>query len=173
MCKWRKHKRNDDNNNNNDDTEKSWDGLIRTVHEYASKPVRDFHAAMNRNRRTCNVELVNHEDKLEIIAEVPGVKREDLKIDIDDDQAMIKTLCFTVERKYQNQPLPHNRMSQKDYSYYSEMAYGKFQRCFSLPSNIKEDEIKAQLDHGLLTIEIPKTNEPMIISPPSKRFDRK
>ena len=78
----------------------------------------------------------------------PGMKREDFKIELDND---VLTISSNREERQEEKDGNYTR---KEYSYQS------FQRSFSLPQNsVKVDEIKANYVDGILKITIPKTED--------------
>lgn len=91
-------------------------------------------------------DLHETEDKYIIETEVPGVKREDLKFDLADDHTIV--IKGEVKRSFINK----SRAGTERY-------YGKLERFFSLPSAIDPNKIQAQLEDGILKLEIPKTME--------------
>ncbi|MFK5927537.1 MAG: Hsp20/alpha crystallin family protein [Desulfuromusa sp.] len=85
------------------------------------------------------------DDEFCITAEVPGIKREDVKIDIDDH-----VLSIRGENKQEKE--------EKGKKFHRiERYYGSFNRSFSLPQNVNEDNIEAVFKDGVLTLTIPKT----------------
>ncbi len=82
-----------------------------------------------------------------VTAEVPGINKKDINIEIADN-----TLTIKGERKFEKE--------QKDESYHRvERSYGAFVRSFSLPSQIVSEKIEASYKDGLLCITIPKAEE--------------
>ncbi len=79
-----------------------------------------------------------------IEVDMPGVKKEDIKIDIADN---ILTVSGTREFK--------NEVKREDY-YLCESAFGKIERKFTIPDGIDRDKISAKLDDGELVIELQK-----------------
>lgn len=92
-----------------------------------------------------NVEEMN--EKFEISAELPGLKKDDVKIEVKDH-----VLTFTGEKKMQQDK------KEKNVHLY-ERAYGKFCRTFTLPDNVDVDKIEAAFQDGVLRIDVPKTEE--------------
>ena len=80
-----------------------------------------------------------------ITAEVPGIKREDVKINIDDH---VLSISGEKDQKKEEKGETFHRI---------ERFYGSFNRRFSLPDNVNEDKIEAVFKDGLLTLTIPKT----------------
>jgi len=79
-----------------------------------------------------------------IDVDLPGVKKEDIKVDIKDG-----VLTISGERKFKNE------IKEEDY-YKIETSFGKFSRTFSLPEDADVENIEASSDNGVLEIVIPK-----------------
>ena len=93
------------------------------------------------------VDLYEKDDHFVIKAELPGVDKKNISIDLKD-----RVLTLSSERSYENEV--------KEESYYRrERSYGKFQRAFTLPAHVESDKIKAEFNDGLLQIEVPKPEE--------------
>lgn len=91
------------------------------------------------------VDIEDKGDRFQVKADLPGIKKEDLKITLNHDQLTIRG-----ERKYEKD-------AKKDNHRVVERAHGVFSRTFQMPDAVKSDEIKADYKDGVLTIEIPKT----------------
>ncbi len=82
-----------------------------------------------------------------IKAELPGLKKDDIKINLDDN-----VLTIEGERKSEKED--------KEKTYHRiERFYGKFYRAISLPKGIDENNIKAKFENGLLEITLPKSEK--------------
>jgi HSP20 family protein len=79
--------------------------------------------------------------------DLPGVKKEDLKISYSEGQ-----LTISGERKQE-------KVTKDSKVHRVERTYGKYYRSFNLPVKIKEDKINAEFKDGQLTITIPKAEE--------------
>jgi HSP20 family protein len=90
------------------------------------------------------VDMYDEDDRVVIKAELPGVDKKDIAVDVKD-----RVLTLSGERTYDNEVKAENY-------YRRERAYGKFQRTFSLPGDVDSDKIKADFADGLLKIEVPK-----------------
>ncbi len=77
--------------------------------------------------------------------DLPGVKKEDIKIDL-----LGHMLTVRGERREEHEKKDKNR-------YRSERFYGSFERSFQLPAEMKADQIDAQYSEGVLTLHVPKT----------------
>jgi HSP20 family protein len=84
------------------------------------------------------------DDAYYIEVELPGVKKEDISIDVDEN-----TLTISGERKIKDE-------HKEDNFYKVESLYGKFERSFALPEDVDSDNIEASSSNGVLEIKIPK-----------------
>ena len=90
------------------------------------------------------VDIYDRDEKFVIKAELPGVDKKDIHVDVKDH-----VLTLSGERSYENE--------EKDEKYHhKERAYGKFSRSFSLPDGLDNDKIAADYKDGVLTVEISK-----------------
>ncbi len=93
------------------------------------------------------VDITETEDGYEVKAEIPGMKKDEIKINYEDDM-----LTLSGERNHEKE--------EKNKNYHRiERRYGKFQRSFYLPKHVKADGIKANYKNGVLTVNIPKSEE--------------
>lgn len=93
------------------------------------------------------VDVEETESEYIVKAELPGLKKEDIKISITDD-----TLTISGERKMQKE--------EKGKTYHRiEMNYGKFERTIRFPSEVLPDKAKASYKDGILSITIPKSEK--------------
>ncbi|MBS3759044.1 MAG: Hsp20/alpha crystallin family protein [Desulfobacterales bacterium] len=93
------------------------------------------------------VDTYEEGDNIVIKAELPGVKKEDVSIDVKDS-----VLTLKGERK-------HEENIEEDNYYRKESAYGKFQRAFTLPDAVDPNKIEASYKDGVLKVTVPKTEE--------------
>ena len=77
----------------------------------------------------------------------PGFKKEDFKVNVEDDM-----LTISAETKTENE----DQDAKKQYTR-REYSYNAFTRSFRLPDNVKDDAIKANYKEGILKLEIPKS----------------
>ena len=93
------------------------------------------------------VDMFDDDDKIVIKAELPGMNKKDISVDIEN-----RVLTLSGERNYDNEV--------KEENYYRrERATGKFKRAFNLPADVDADQIKADFKDGVLRVEIPKPEE--------------
>ncbi|WP_457593232.1 Hsp20/alpha crystallin family protein [Hydrogenimonas sp.] len=89
------------------------------------------------------------EDAYIVEVDLPGVKKEDIKVNIDPEKG---TLTISGERKFKEE------VKKEDY-YKIESSYGKFMRTFSLPENVDAENIDAKTEDGVLHITLPKVKK--------------
>lgn len=81
---------------------------------------------------------------------VAGLRTEDLDISLANDM-------ITIRGKRENK----EEVKKEDY-YYKECYWGSFSRSIILPAEVRADEVKAELENGILTITLPKVNKTKI-----------
>ena len=91
------------------------------------------------------VDLMEDEKFITIIAELPGVNKDDVKIVLEDG-----VLTLSGEKK--SDANENDKIDVKR----NERVFGKFERKFELVEDINPDEVKAKFDNGLLKIMIAK-----------------
>jgi HSP20 family protein len=93
------------------------------------------------------VDILESKDAYLIRAELPGMKKEDFNLEVNDG-----TLTLSGERKSEalTDGVEYHR---------SERVNGKFSRSFYLPRTVQQDSIKASYQDGILEIQVPKAEE--------------
>jgi len=91
---------------------------------------------------------ISEDDKEYLIkAEIPEMKKEDIKLSVHDD-----VLTITGERKYEKE--------EKNKKYHRvERAYGSFMRSFTLPEDADGSKVGAEYKDGLLKVHLPKSEK--------------
>ena len=112
-----------------------------------------FHPAICVNKNTESnswnpvVDVYENDESIVVQAEVPGVEKKDVSVDINDG-----VLTLKGERKYEDEV-------KEDRFYQRERIYGKFQRAFRLPEGTDYDKINAEFKDGILKVTVPKVEE--------------
>jgi HSP20 family protein len=89
---------------------------------------------------------VNETEKTyEVQAELPGVKKEDVKVSIDHDRITIEGECREASERREGESVV-----------YSERSARKFMRSFVLPGEVEETAAQARLENGILLLTLPK-----------------
>ncbi|GLB42415.1 putative small heat shock protein (HSP20) family protein [Lyophyllum shimeji] len=116
-------------NNSNAVQRRSSDGDNAVRH---LRPRMDLHESAENNTVTATFEL-------------PGLKKEDVRIDLQNGR-----LTVSGEAKISDEH------EENGYAV-RERRFGKFSRTLQLPQGVKENEIKASMENGVLTVTFPKT----------------
>jgi HSP20 family protein len=90
------------------------------------------------------VDVFEDADAVKIVAELPGVKPEDVKLSLEGN-----TLTIRGEKKQQAE-----ERSERVHRY--ERSYGSFERAFVLPSTVDGEKVSADYRDGVLTVTVPK-----------------
>lgn len=90
------------------------------------------------------VDIFEENDAIRIMAELPGVRPEDVKLSLESN-------VLTIHG--QKQQVAEER-TERVHRY--ERAYGSFERTFTLPASVDANNIKATYDVGVLTVTLPK-----------------
>ena len=133
-----------------------WDPF-RDVVALQDRINRMFDDAFPRSRSAhdendlCNwrpaVDIYEDEGNVVVNVELPGVRKEDVSVEVKDNILTIKGERFTDQ-------------SIDEESYYRrERCFGTFSRSFSLQHHVKPENIKAKFKDGVLQIEVPKPKD--------------
>jgi HSP20 family protein len=105
------------------------------------------HEDLGRGSWNPRVDVYDQDDVLVIKAELPGLDKKDVSVDVEG-----RVLTLKGERKKEHEV--------KEERYYRrEMSYGHFERSFALPADADPEKIKADFKDGVLKIQVPKPEE--------------
>lgn len=93
------------------------------------------------------VDSVETDNEYILTAELPGLSKKDLKVTFQDDSLTLEGEKNQIDED-----------KEKTFHRY-ERHYGKFRRSFKIPKLVNHEKIKASFKDGLLTINLPKTEE--------------
>ena len=94
-----------------------------------------------------DLEVRTDENNVYVTADLPGLKKEDISVTIDDNIITIKG-----ERKFESE--------EKNKQYHiTERSYGSFERNINLRTNVDAGNVKANYKEGVLDITIPKSEK--------------
>ena len=100
----------------------------------------------------CVFVTVQHEREYEVQAEVPGVRKEDIKVDVERNM-----LHLTVERSMSDNSEGGGGDEGDGPRYHrSERRFGRVERRFRLPDNADGDHVEGKCENGILRLKIPK-----------------
>ena len=100
---------------------------------------------LNRSHSVPSVNSLENNDSFEIDLAVPGMKKEDFTIELND-----RVLVISSETS--------NTM-ENDNMRLNEFNFSSFQRSFRVPDSVDQDKIKANYKNGILKIKLPKRKE--------------
>jgi HSP20 family protein len=89
------------------------------------------------------IEVRERNNQLEVTAELPGLGKDDVKVEMTDDGLVIQG-----ERKQESE-------SEEGGVHRSERSYGRFYRLIPIPETAKADQAKAEFKDGILRVRIP------------------
>lgn len=98
------------------------------------------------------VDIIEEDKAFEVHVAVPGMSKDDFKIDLNDNY-----LTISGERKF-------SREKKEDNFYSMETQYGTFSRSFTLPENVDAGKISAKYVNGILEVLIPKDEKKIVKS---------
>jgi HSP20 family protein len=94
--------------------------------------------------RAFRLDVIDRDKELVVRAELPGVEKDDVKVEIMGDRLMIE-----AERKFEEE-------EEKEDFYRHELGYGSLMRTVALPEEVDADNVQAELKEGILSIKLPK-----------------
>ena len=123
-------------------------------HDTTAVSFHDWMVKANATAPAINVIETEKAYKVELAA--PGMTKEDFNVRIDEEN----NLVISMEKKTEN------KEEKKDGRYLRrEFSYSKFQQTMILPENVDKDHISAQVENGVLNIELPKLSEEEVKKP--------
>jgi HSP20 family protein len=96
---------------------------------------------------TPSVDITETEGAYQITAEIPDVKKDDVKITLEDG---VLTIQGQRKQEQEQQSTKYHRI---------ERSYGSFARTFSLPDVIEVEKVKAEFKDGVLHLHLPKSEK--------------
>jgi len=118
-------------------------GIDRVFDDFFSAPLSGSENVAMRDWLPV-VDIYDNDDTIVIKAELPGVDKKDIKVDVNG-----RILTLKGER------VTDNEVKTDDY-HRRERSFGKFERSFTLPADVDPDKIKADFKDGILKLNIPK-----------------
>lgn len=114
------------------------------------KPWNEWFDGGNLLGRTMNMPAVNiteEKDEYKVSLAVPGMKKDDFKIDVDGNMLTISS------EKEESKEEKDKKFTRKEYNYSS------FSRTFTLPEEINKEKIEAKYEEGVLKVSLPFTEK--------------
>jgi HSP20 family protein len=99
------------------------------------------------NQWSIDLDIIEEQDQYILKADLPGVKKEDIKVSLEDN-----VLSIQAERKSE-------AVTQERQVHRIERTYGRYQRSLNLGANVDASKIKANYKDGVLELSVPKAEE--------------
>ncbi len=117
------------------------------LNRFFGKTAPDQSGAMTAFDWAPSVDVLETAEEFQIKAELPEVKKEDIKVSVDEG-----VLRIEGERKHEKE--------EKGKRYHRvERSYGSFLRTFTLPENVDSSKVRAEYKDGLLNVRVPKSEK--------------
>ncbi len=93
------------------------------------------------------IDVVDEETNLKVTAELPGMKKDDIELQLHDDVLSLRGVKENREESRENGV------------FRSERFYGSFQRNIPMPTDVDAKGVEAKFEDGVLTVRIPKAKD--------------
>jgi HSP20 family protein len=107
----------------------------------------DTSSALERAAWSPQIETFRRGDKLVVRADLPGLKKEDVNVEVDNGM-----LAISGERREQHE-------EDRDGFYRSERSYGQFYRALPIPEGVSDAQCEATFKDGVLEVTLPAPKE--------------
>jgi len=122
-----------------------FDEMRRMMEDFWMAPFADF-GRWSENFIP-SVDVKEESDRVVVSAELPGMDQQDIDVEVTQDSVRIAGEKKQEEKK-----------EEKGY-YHRETSYGAFERVIDLPAAVDEDKAEAEFSKGVLTINLPKSEQ--------------
>lgn len=127
------------------------DNFFDTMFSDFFAPFTVVNQSTAKNRRTApKVDIFEKEEKIFINAELPGVNKEEISIDVKG-----RVLTLSGEGRKEEE-------IKEGQLYRRECSYGRFERSFTLPFEVRSEQVSASYQDGILHLEIEKPQEEVV-----------
>jgi len=124
-----------------------WNNRLPLADMFSNFLDSDFIDYFNKRGSDPAANILEHPESFELNLAAPGLKKEDFKINLDNN---VLTISSDLENEKHEEGKNFTR---------KEFFYGSFSRSFTLPKTINIDKIKAEYENGILTVMLPKKDE--------------
>jgi len=124
-----------------------WNNRLPLADMFSNFLDSDFIDYFNKRGSDPAANILEHPESFELNLAAPGLKKEDFKINLDNN---VLTISSDLENEKHEEGKNFTR---------KEFFYGSFSRSFTLPKTINIDKIQAEYENGILTVMLPKKDE--------------
>ena len=126
------------------DTFRDMEDIVRNMQRTLAPWSAKADESMTLSDWTPFVDIGENDNEYLVKAELPEVKKEDIRVSVDEG-----TLTISGERKVEKE--------EKNMKFHRvERAYGRFERSFTLPDETDSERITSEYKNGILTVHLPK-----------------
>lgn len=104
----------------------------------------NFPEAFEKESREPLIDIRDKGKELEVVAELPGIDKEDIKMNLLEDSLVLNAESKSEEKQ------------EKEGYYYHERSFNSFNRSIPLPEEVVPDKSKAEFKNGILTLTVSK-----------------
>jgi HSP20 family protein len=122
-------------------------GMMRRMQQEMDRMMSGFWSGGEEGAWSPALEVKERDGKMIVCAELPGLKKDDVKVEVTDDAVIIEG-----ERRQEQE-------EKREGFYRSERSYGSFHRAVPLPEHVNADEARATFENGVLEVSIPVAEE--------------
>jgi HSP20 family protein len=108
----------------------------------------DWHVPVLSQGTYPSVDIIDHENSIEVHAALPGIKKEEVDVSIKNQTITIRTTTKSEKKEHE-----------KGKYFRREITRGEYQRILALPDNVDDEKATATFKEGILTVSIPKTEK--------------
>lgn len=117
--------------------------------EETARPMRGLVESYEGVSGSLALDVVEEEKAYTVTTSLPGVKADDIKVNMHDD-------LLTIEAEIPARTTEKTETANGRKVLMQERAWGKFSRSIRLPQNVKNDGVEASFENGVLTLSLPK-----------------
>ena len=133
------------------------EGLFDDLMNFSFPRFRDFDDTERKlyGKNAAHVmktDVREHDDQFEVDIDLPGFKKEEIQLNLESGYLTVSAAKALEEEKNNKQG---KLIRQERYT-------GTMQRSFYVGENVTEEDVKAKMEHGLLTLCVPKKDAPKL-----------
>ena len=133
-----------------------WGSLFRLLDDYNDHITT--RGSVSSKTFTPRFDVRETKDAYHLDGELPGISQKEVEIEFTDAQTLV--VKGTTQREFSVEPSEEDE-GQNGHKYWAtERSVGEFSRTFSFPGRVNQDQVKANLKNGILTVTIPKATAP-------------
>lgn len=125
-----------------------WDDMFEDFFRPFGMVRREMDVFQPSEKFMPRIDVYEENDEIKVTAELPGMDEKAVKVELDEG-----SLTLSGEKKEEHE-------QKTTHGYRVERRFGSFERSIPLPGRVDVDKAKAEYKNGILTVTIPKVEEP-------------